>query len=130
MFTWLISGLLAKAGYTDEVPQGVRKVVVATEYPEAQFKLVDDSTALVEEFRNAALYVYHNMSVEKPIVVVCQQGRSRSVAIACCAAALYRGTSYQDEHDWLRFVDNSVWEVSNIHEVAKVALPYLFWEKK
>ena len=130
MFTWLIPGLLAKVGYTDEVPQGVKRVIIAAEYPEAAFKLVDDTTASVDEFRNATLYVYHNMSSEKPIAVVCQQGKSRSPTVACCAAALYRGTSYQEEHDKLRRVDDTVWEVSNIHTVAREALPYLFWEKK
>ena len=128
MLTWIIPNKLAKAAYDDIVPANAKSILVAAEYPEMDFRIVDEpivSDEQLDQVMRAIMTVYQTMG-KTPLVIRCQQGRSRSVAIACAAAALYDRTTYGEEHKKLRCCDETVLPQSAIEVAVRLLVPRIF----
>jgi len=131
MFAWLLPNVLAKASIDDGLPDGVQTVLVAAEYSHADAWLVDEGVAHERqqmEFKRAVSLVLRSIDAGAPVVVTCQQGRSRSVTVACVAAAIYEGTSFRHQYQGVFRKDRGILVASPLWVVAQVVYPELFTE--
>jgi hypothetical protein len=134
MFEWIIHERLGKAAITDmgnqTVPDPCHIILVAAEYEEATVKLKDEPGmwqlpffvhAVTLTLLQLALY-----DSTTPIVMMCQQGRSRSVTVGCMAAALWLGREYWDVWSELKVKDPGILDNSPIIPLATHAFPHQF----
>lgn len=132
MFNWLISNRLAKAGKDDIVPDGVCLIVVAAEYPNAIVHLKDENIPQHDELAKAIAQTLYYLAVNQnvPSIVVCQQGRSRSVTVACLTAALYQGRQFWDVWAELKAKDDGILDHGPLVPLATRLFPHQFKEER
>lgn len=132
MFNWIIPDRLGKAGKDDVVPDGAYSIIVAAEYPNAVARLKDENIpqhgAMAQAVAQTMYYLIVNQNM--PNVVVCQQGRSRSVTVACLVAALYQGRQFWDVWAELKTQDNNILDYSPLMSLAMELFPYQFEKEK
>ncbi|GAF96722.1 unnamed protein product [marine sediment metagenome] len=134
MFEWIIEGRLGKAGRNDmesgSIPDPCLIVLVAAEYEEATVRLVDEPLmAQLPLFTHAVTLTLMQLALYDegtPIVLMCQQGRSRSVTVAVMAAALWQGRSYWDVYNELKAKDPGILDPSPLLSLAQRAFPHYF----
>ena len=139
MFVWIIKDRLAKAAWGDTLPDPCFVVLVAAEYPNATVPLVDEDTpwnfphmahAVYLTLSHLAMGIYKDEATgkDKPVVVMCQQGLSRSVVVAALAAALWQGRGFWEIADDMKKQDPHILPHENLFPVAKRLFPYQFLE--
>lgn len=129
MFVWVIQGLIAKANAADRIPEGVYPLVVADNVPGAEIALRDATEPFEDQrrlFAKAVGRAVELMGRGQPVAVICAAGQSRSVTVACTAAALFERTSFHEQWQKVRAADASIANPSPVLAVAKAAYPRLF----
>ena len=116
------------------IPDPCHIILVAAEYEEATVRLVDETQWLqLPMFIHAVTLTLMQLAMydkEWPIVLMCQQGRSRSVTVACMAAALWHGSGYWEVWKELKAKDPDILDESPLIPLATWAFPYQFLVNK
>jgi len=129
MLTWLIPNQLAKAGWSDALPPDTLYMIVAAEHPDAMWKLVDEPVDTPQQrgyLANAVSSALAMLATGFRVIVTCQQGRSRSVTVACLAAALWEQTSFDTQFDKVLRQDPTIVQPSPLRALAEKMYPQLF----
>lgn len=125
MFVWIIPGILGKAGHHDELPEGVERLIVAAEYDDF-IKLKDEDIEQGDEFATAVAITLQRLALLQPTAVTCQGGLSRSVTVACLAAALWTGKSFWHYARPLKQQDSQVLSHQSLFPLATRLFPHQF----
>ena len=135
MFVWL-NERVAKSAIGDDVPVGVKQIVVAKEY-DIEYGLSDSiidtpeqRLALVKAVEKGLGYLHKG----ERVVFTCAAGASRSVTLACLVSALYyseksSGLSFETYHDNALMLDGWILNPSPVRALAEELYPQAFKEK-
>lgn len=124
-----VSNRVSKAAIRDDIPKGVKIIIVAREYLNSGTGLrdsMDDSIKQQKAVKKAVETGLSLLKEGKNVCFVCAAGMSRSVTMACLVAALWEGTTFDHMYDQLWAKDAWILNPSPVRPLVERLYPYAF----